>query len=137
MEKWLREASEAYTMMMRRNGMSEKRARQKALNEFGPTEKIDGYALDPEDDVFPDEWGGDIPLVSVPQDAQLGLVGHEQYSADLLEERWPGAMPEGYQKDIDDLLQDHQYDKEGRRIGPTSMMDLDTFLSAVYRNPVA
>lgn len=56
---------------------------------------------------------------------------------DLLEERWPGAMPEGYQKDIDDLLQDHQYDKEGRRIGPTSMMDLDTFLSAVYRNPVA
>ncbi len=53
---------------------------------------------------------------------------------DLLEQRWPGAMPEGYQQEIDDLLQDHQYDKKGKRLGPTSSLDgVDLLLSSIYR----
>ena len=53
---------------------------------------------------------------------------------DLLEQRWPGAMPEGYQQEIDDLLQDHQYDEKGKRLGPTSSLDgVDLLLSSIYR----
>ena len=57
---------------------------------------------------------------------------------DLLEERWPGAMPDGYQQEIDDLLQDHQYEEKGKRLGPTSSLDgVDLLLSKIYRRSMS
>lgn len=94
--------------------------------------------------MFPDEWGVDNGFDASGQrpfkTRNLDFSTMRKILRDLLEECWPGTMPDGYQQVIDDLLQDHQYDELGKRIGPTSMMDLDTLLRSVYRrrmSPVA
>ncbi len=47
-------------------------------------------------------------------------------------------MPDGYQQEIDDLLQDHQYEEKGKRLGPTSSLDgVDLLLSRIYRRSMS
>lgn len=138
-EKYLREATEAWTLWKKREGMSEADARQEAEKEWHPSVKQDGYSFDPPEEMFPDEWGVDNGFDASGQrpfkTRNLDFSTMGKILRDLLEERWPGAMPEGYQEQLDDLLQDHQYDEQGKRIGPISMQDggQDFLLSSVYR----
>lgn len=142
LEKWQREAVEYGTRLRQReHGMSEADARREALEEVGPGTKIDGLALDPDGDSLPPEWGGegdtDQPWMRSYRTRNDDFMGMGEFLRRVLEVPWPQGqpIPPDIQQELDDLLQDHQYDQRGKRVGPISMQDggQDLLLSSIYR----